>query len=205
MKQLLISSLILFTVTISVQAQTDITVSLVTRPAQPLKKILILSMLKNYDNRKTVENEISWWINDKGYAAFACNKIQKNQDLPSRELIKSMVDENGFDGVLISNLVDVQMKERFEINPDRTGYNPMVPTFYNYLDAYGNAYNLGYNYNTKSFEITTKLFEVSDNVELYECSSSTYQSSDIDKAIENYAKAMAKSLKKNKILQKKSH
>ena len=195
MKPLLIFFLSFFVAVISLQAQTDITVVRKTRPDHLLKKILVLSMVKNYENRKTVENEITWWINDMGFTAYSCNKLQKNEDLPSTELIKSLVEDNGFDGVLISELVDVQMKERYENNPDRNRYNPTIPTYYNVLDAY--------NYNTKSFEINTKLFEVNNNDILFESNSNTYESTDLERSVESYGKAMAKILKRSKILGKR--
>lgn len=203
MKRLLVFFLSVFIVSISLQAQTDITIIKKTQTSNPLKKVLILSPVKNFENRKTLENEISWWMNDRGYAAYACNKLQKNESLPSSELIKSLVDENGFDGILISNLVDVQMKERYESNPEKNRYNPTVPTAYNYLDANQNAYNMGYNYNSKSFEVNTKLFEVDSDSVLFESNSNTYESSNIENAIEGYARSLSKALKKSKILEKK--
>ena len=204
MKQLFIFFLSFFISLISLHAQTDISVVKKSQPSHPLKKILILSLVKNNENRETLENEISWWLNDRGYAAFACNKLQKDENLPTTELIKSLVDENGFDGVLISDLVDVQMKERYDSNPQRYRYNPTTPAFYNYLDASRNAYNMGYNYNTKSFEVNTKLFEVTDNDVLFECNSSTYESSNLENAIESYSKALSRLLKRSKVLAKKS-
>ena len=204
MRQLSTLFLLFFIPSAILYAQTDITVISKDRPSQPLKKILVLSMVKSYENRKTVENEISWWMNDRGFAAFACNKLQKNQDLPNTDLIKKMVEENGFDGILISDLVDVQMKERYESNPQRNSYNPSTPAFYNLLDAGNNAYNMGYNYNTKSFEVNTKLFEGTDHDVLLECNSNTYESSDIENAIESYARALSKLLKRSKFIEKKS-
>lgn len=204
MKQPTILLLLIFSNILSVQAQTDIAVIKKTHPSKPLKKILILSPVKNYENRKTLENEISWWINDKGFAAFSCNKLQKNENLPTTELIKLLVEENGFNGVLISDLVDVQMKERYKSNTQRNSYNPSVPSFYNYLDANNNAYTMGYNYNTKSFEVNTKLFKADDYDILFECNSNAYESTNFENAVESYAKALSRMLKHSKILEKKT-
>ncbi len=186
-------------------AQTEVSVVHYQDSLLKPKKILVLSMNKIFENRKTVENEISWWLNSRGFNAFPANKLSSTEDFPSTAMIHKMVEDNGFDGVLISNIIDIQMKERYENTQQHYNYNPTVPTYTNFLDAYKNEFNMGYNYNTKTYMIDTKIFDVKTETLLLETNSSTQESNDLDKTIENYSKSLARIIAKKKVLEKKKN
>ena len=185
-------------------AQTNINIIRYTHLPYKFKKILVISLNKIYEDRKTIENEISWWVNNKGFRAYSYNKLSQSQELPSSNIINNVVEENEFDAVLVSDITDIQMKERYENRQSRNNYNPAKPSFYNFLDTYNNSTNLGYNYNTKSYIINTRLFEVKSENVIFEVTSDTYESINLDKAIESYAKSLANALKKSKFLEKKN-
>ncbi len=187
----------------TVTAQTNIEIIKSDHPEQQLKKILVLSLLKDDDSRKTVENEISWWLNDKGFRAYSCNKLIQSPGIPTQKMIDDLVSQQGFDGILVSDLTDIKMKERYESNSRQNNYNPTTPTFYNFLDTYANTYQQGYNYNTKSYVINTHLYDKLTGQTLLEVKSSTYESLDLDRAIENYAKALSRVMVKSRILEKR--
>jgi len=203
MKYFIYCFFILFSVNNHSFAQTNFNIIKSGHPSTKFKKILVISLNKIYEDRKTVENEISWWLNNKEFMAYSYNKLTDAQELPSSKLINDVVAENNFDAILVSDITDVQMKERYENNQRQNNYNPSAPLFYNFLESYNNAYKLGYNYNTKSYLIQTRLFEVKSEAVVFESSSDTYESINLDKAIENYSKSLANALKKSKLLEKR--
>jgi hypothetical protein len=118
--------------------------------------------------------------------------------------LKDIITANNFDAVLVSSVKDIQLKERFENNQQLYNRSPLTPPFYNYLDNYNNIYSIGYTYNTKTFIVETLLFDISTEQPVLSITSSTYESIDLEKAIESYAKALSKAIKKSKLLIKKN-
>jgi hypothetical protein len=183
-------------------AQTSVKTEKIQDSSHPLNKVLIVALNKIPENRKTVEAELTWWINDQGFNAFPYQKFNSSPELPSNDQVKEVISANNFDGVLVSTVTDIQQKERFEKNQQNYYYNPYTPTFYNYLDGYNNIYSIRYTYNTKTFIVETLLFDIASEKPILRITSSTFEEVELDKAIESYAKAMAKALKKSKCLQK---
>ncbi len=190
---------------ITAEAQTEITVTRDSVTVPKIKKILVLSMNNIYENRITVENEITWWLNDRGYWAYPANKLSDSKEFPSKVLIHKMVEDNDLDGVLISDIIDVQMKEHYENTQERYNYNPTAPSYNNFLDSYRNELKQGYNYNTRLFVFKTRIFDVKTQNMIFEANSSTQQTEDLDKAIENYSKSLTRVIIRRKVLEKREN
>jgi hypothetical protein len=184
-------------------AQTSVKTEKIGTPGHPFSKVMIVALNKMFENRKTVEEELTWWISDKGYNAFPYQKFNSSRELPVKDQIKAAIDSNNFDAVLISSVKDIQQKERYEHNPQGYYYSPLTPTFYNYLDTYNYIYSIGYTYNTKTYVVETLLFDIASEQPVLRITSSTYEDVELDKAIESYAKALSKALMKSKMLAKK--
>lgn len=196
----LIPFLVLLYFTVAAEAQSNHADNKSDHPAHSYKKILIVSLIRVYDFRVTVEDEISWWLRDKGFDVYSCNKFFPSQDLPSNKAINNVIEKNDFDAVLISDVKDIKDRERFEDTQQRYNYDPGKPKIYYYFDSYNNAYNQGYTYNTKSYQIDTKLFDVKSEEVVFEVKSTTYESVNLDEAIEKFAKSLANTIKKSKLL-----
>jgi hypothetical protein len=182
--------------------QTYFQSSVVNALDTPLKKIMILHLGENYDIRKTVEGEITYWLSKFKFIAAPSNRFFNHSRIPTQENIIKVLEDNNFDGILTTIFVNIESKERFE-NP-QSAYNlsPNSPTFYNILDSYQNKYSTGYVIQETAFVVETKLFEAIDKQNLYEASTETYQTQSMDLAVENFSKSIARDLKKSKLLEK---
>ena len=56
-------------------AQSGLSANKQGKPTHLYKKVLVLSLNRIYDFRKTVEDEITWWLKEKGFNAHSCNKL----------------------------------------------------------------------------------------------------------------------------------
>lgn len=168
-----------------------------------IKKVMILHLGEIYDIRKTLESEITYWLNKYKFDATPSYRYFEQNQVPTKENIKKTLKENNFDAILTTVVVTLASKEKFE-NP-QSAYNLTInsPTFYNYLDTYQNKYSTGYTVQEKTFVVQTNLFMVDDEKAIYKATTQTDQPGTMDFAIQDFSKAIAKSLKSSKVLDKK--
>jgi len=168
-----------------------------------LKKVMILHLGEVYDTRKTIESEITYWLNKYKYDASPSFRYFDQNQVPKKENIKTILKENDFDAILTTVLTTLESKEKFE-NP-QSAYNLTInsPTFYNYLDSYQNKYSTGYSVQQKTFVVQTNLFLADDERIIYTAITQTDQPGSVDLAVQEFAKAIAKSLKTSKLFDKK--
>ncbi len=194
---------ICFVVVSNASGQTNIQSSSINEMDLKLDNIMILHLGENYDTRKTVEGEITFWLSKYKFTASPSNRYFDHKRIPTKDQIVKVLKENEFDGILTTVFTDIETKERFE-NP-QAAYNltPTSPTIYNFLDSYQNKYSTGYTIQEKAFVVHSRLFKTSDESILYEATTETYQPQSLDIAVENFSKSIAKELKKSKVLEKK--
>ena len=206
MRRLLISAGLLFVILIISSSitlsQTYFQSSVVGEIDTQLRKIMILHLSEDYDTRKIVEGEITYWLSKYDFVSVPSHRLFDHNRIPTRENINAVLKENDLDGILTTAFVTIESKERFQ-NP-KSNYNlsPNSPTFYNFLDSYQNKYNTGYTILEKAFVVDTKLFETDSEQNLYQASTETYQTASLDQAIEDFSKSIAKDLKKSKLLKR---
>lgn len=194
---------ICFVVVSNASGQTNIQSSSIKEMELKLDNIMIIHLGENYDTRKTVEGEITFWLSKYKFSASPSNRYFDHKRVPTKDQIVKVLKENEFDGILTTVFTDIETKERFE-NP-QAAYNltPTSPTIYNFLDSYQNKYSTGYTIQEKAFVVHSKLFKTSDESILYEATTETYQPQSLDIAVEDFSKSIAKELKKSKVLEKK--
>ena len=195
--------IICFIMAFNTFSQTNVQSSAINEMDSKLDNIMILHLGENFDTRKTVEGEITFWLSKFKFSASPSNRYFKHKRIPTKDQIVKVLEENGFDGILTTLFTDIETKERFE-NP-QAAYNltPTSPTIYNFLDSYQNKYSTGYTIQEKAFVVHSKLFKTDDTSVLYEATTETYQPQSLDIAVEDFSKSIAKELKKSKVLEKK--
>jgi len=168
---------------------------------QKLKKIMVLYLGTNYEKRKMVESEVTYYINVSGFEAQQSFKHIEETDLPDTETIVNILEKNGFDGILVIEVVDVELKKE-RVNAHMTyGRGPGAPYLYDYFSVY-RRYSEGYERIETTFELETSLFRLEDKSLIYSNTSKAYNKGDIDLALEGFAKGTAKKLKSSKTLLK---
>lgn len=175
-------------------------------PGEKLKKIMIMFLGHNYENRKTVESEITYYINDSGFEALQSYKYFTVTHVPEPDTIIMALEDNGFDGLLVIEIIDVALKEervnaKMTYGPAPGPGTPYLYGFYNYFSIYF-RYSEGYERIDTSFELETSLFRLEDKSLIYSNTSKAYDKGDIDIALEGFAMDTAKKLKKSKTLLK---
>jgi hypothetical protein len=168
-----------------------------------LGKIIILHLGGIYENRRMIEDELTYWLNQEGYQAFPSYRFLETRNLPSKAELETMISENGFDGILITRVTDIDTRERYENTQQRYGSSPTEPVFYNYLDSYNNQFSTGYSFLERTYVIDIELHSVEDEKLIYKTNAETRVSESLDKVVENFSKTIAKNLKRSNLLKKK--
>jgi hypothetical protein len=169
-----------------------------------LGKILILHLGGIYENRQIIEDELTYWINQKGYNAYPSYRYFPAKNLPKRAELATIIEENGFDGILITQVKDIDIRERYENTQQRYATSPSEPVFYNYLDAYKNQFSTGYSFLERTYVIDVELHAVKEEKLIYKSTAETRVSESLDQVVQDFSKTIAKNLKRSDLLKKKN-
>jgi hypothetical protein len=183
--------------------QTYIDQSKIAEGNYNLEKIIILHLGGIYDNRRLIEDELTYWLNHEGYSASPSYRYLQSQNLPNKVELSAILLENNFDGVLITQLKDIDTRERFENTQQRYNASPTDPVFYNYLDAYKNQYKAGYSFLERTYIVDVELHAVKDEKLIYKSTAETRDLESLDLVVEDFSKTIAKNLKRSNLLKKK--
>ncbi len=168
---------------------------------EKLKKIMILFIGKKYENRKSLEGELTYYINEKGFDALPSTKYIPGIGLPDKETVIKTLEENDFDGILLVQVIDLDVKEKWVNAKLKYGNRQTSPIFFSYYDL-SLQYTPGYSTQEISYELECSLFRTSDKSMLFSTNSKAYDRESLDLAMEGYAKNMADQLKRSKTLLK---
>lgn len=168
---------------------------------EKLEKIMIIFLGKNYDNRKSLEGELTYYINEKGFNGYPSTKYIPGIGLPDKETVIKTLEENDFDGILIVQVIDLDVKQKWVNAKMKYGNSTITPIFFSYYDL-SLQYSPGYSTQEMSYELESTLFRTSDKSEVFSTTSKAYNRESLDLAMESYARSMADQLKRSKILLK---
>lgn len=168
---------------------------------EKLEKIMIIFVGKKYENRKLLEGEMTYYINDKGFNAEPSVKYFTDTELPEKEEIIPKLEENGFDGILVVQVLDLDVKEEWENAKLKYGNSPTATPFFNYYEL-SLQYTPGYSTQEFTYELVSTLFRTDDKVQLFTTVSNVYEQESLDLAMESFAQHLANQLKKSKTLVK---
>jgi hypothetical protein len=168
---------------------------------EKLEKIMILFLGKNYENRKLLESELTYYINEKGFSAAPSTRYIPGGSIPDTETVIAALEENDFDGILVVQVIDLDVKQKWVNAKMKYGNTPTTPFFYDYYSL-SLQYSVGYSTQEMSYELESTLFRTSDKSEVYTTTSRAYDRESLDLAIESFAKTTARQLKSSKKLAK---
>lgn len=172
-----------------------------------MKKILVLAVLENYLIRQEFEDEM-----EKLLAKSGVEGVRSHMVLPPRnELmegeLKERIKEGDFDGVLVIRPIAAR-QESEEVVTGVAGHFYAPPPGYYSLWPYWNM-AWGHAFTTSSYtqEKTVvsaefNLYNVSDERLLWNGETDTVYSEDFRKLARDYAKALVKQLKRDKVIGK---
>ena len=85
----------------------------------PAKKILIIGVFKDQDEKTSFEDEFQRQLKAAGTDAVVSHTVFPEEDIIDREAIKSKVKELNVDSVLVTRVMDVKNAGGFETYPSR--------------------------------------------------------------------------------------
>jgi len=163
--------------------------------------VLLLHYGKDFENRKTIENEVAYWLRDKGYKVTPSIDVYNNKILPSVELIKKTISTGDFDALLISRVQDVKQQDIHTDTQARySSYDPYATTYYSWFNRQANMNTQGYSFREKAFIVETRLFDKETEKVVYSITTKTFDSESFDSVVEDFSKSIVKSIDKSKLL-----
>ena len=165
--------------------------------------ILFLHYGKDFENRKTIENEVTYWLRDKGYKVTPSVDVYKNNILPSVEIVRRTLSTGMFDALLISRVQDVKEQDMHSDTQGRySSYDPNAVTYYAWFNKEANMNTQGYSFKEKAFMVETRLFDTETEKVVYSIITKTYDSESFDSVVENFSKSIVRSVAKSDLLEK---
>lgn len=170
------------------------------------EKILIVALTDNQEARSTFENTMVKDLNEQGIIAENSLTLLppfKNAEPPTETEIHEVILSQGFDGVIVTSLENVESQEVYQY--DNNMYNPVyyrhgryIYSHYNYMN------NSGYYKEEKSYVIESRLFNVSapskEEAVVWSGQSTITDPTSYYSASRQYAKRLVKTLIKNNII-----
>ena len=126
---------------------------------QPLQKVLIIGLAKRENIRNQFENVLSNQLEKEGVEAIASHKVlPKSEEKPDREVVLAKVRELGISNVMVARSINKK-----EITNHQYG-GVVLGGVAVYSDGgwygYGYGYSYDREYDTDSFTISTRLYDV---------------------------------------------
>ena len=182
---------------------TDLTYTTPNSPSGPIKKVVVVALTPVVETRTLLENELVFWLRDNGYDATASVKISKpRRRLPEESELRSLVDENGMDGVLTVRLMDVEKESRY-VSSTETRATSITDTYvYNYLNAWRDVYVPGYYASSSILKVESNLYEVRKEQIIFTAQSQTLEAASLEGLISDLSQALTYNIKKSKVLTK---
>jgi hypothetical protein len=171
------------------------------KSVEKLEKIMIIFVGKKYENRRLLEGEMTYYINDRGFNAEPCVRYFTDTELPEKEEIIPILEENGFDGILVVQVLDLDVKEEWQNAKLKYGNSPTATPFFNYYEL-SLQYIPGYSTQKFKYELVSTLFRTYDKEQVFTTVSTVYEQESLDLAMESFAQHLANQLKKSKTLAK---
>jgi len=168
-----------------------------------LEKVVVMHLGGIVENRKIIEGELTYWLNKKGINAFPSYKFTSGSNLPNRTELGRIIEDNHFDGVLITRLENVEATERYENAQQRYGTSPVGTEFYNYIDAYKNQYSTGYNFIQLIYVVNTELHAVNGEKLIFRSRTETREADTQELAVKEFSKSIASELAESGLFKKK--
>jgi hypothetical protein len=163
----------------------------VTVDVSRLNKVLVVAMMNNEANRRSTEDKLSSLLKGKGVPSY--NYLTKDVTKDGEDRIREKVRDQGFDGVVIMRLADVEK--------DRTYVPGRYPVYYGrfwgyYWNAWNAFYDPGYYKTTKTYTVETNVYSLKQDKLIWSGITSTVDPSGVDKLMKASANAVYKEMKK---------
>jgi len=177
---------------------------LADQPMPKFKKILVIGVMENYLIRQELEDEMERLLAKSGLQGIKSHMVLPPRNEMMEGELKQRIKESDFDGVLIIR-PKAMRKETKEVVKNLAG--PYVPpagyyTFWPYWNmAWGQVYVPSSNVKEETYVSTEfNLYNTKDEKLLWSGETETVYLEDFGKLAREYARALVKQLKKDKVI-----
>ena len=95
----------------------------------PYSSVLVVSLFKSFDIRRYLEADIVTQLEARGIKAVASTSMMNTRTPVTRETFLAMVESQGSDSVLVTQLVDLETEAKLRDSRPESTYN-VWPTYY---------------------------------------------------------------------------
>ena len=177
-------------------------------PMPKLKKILVIAVLENYLIRQEFEDEMERLLAKSGVEGVRSHMVLPSREEVSEAELKKWIIEGDFDGALVIRPRAVRTEtEEVVTSSVGTYYAPPAPyyNFYPYMHmAWGQVYTTSsYTKENTIVSADFNLYDTKTEKLIWNGETETHYTKDFGKLAREYARALVKQLKKDKVIGKK--
>lgn len=166
----------------------------------PFDNILIVGVSDQETVRRVFENTFVDRLGEENIKATAGFAVMPGETRPTEEMVREVVREIRFDGVLVTHLVGVEDKEVYHPPTYRPGpYYHGFGGYYGYVGGY--VYEPGYYSRHTSVKLETNLYDARTEELVWSIQSETMNPGSEQKLIDAKIKTVVKHLKAQGLLQ----
>ena len=170
----------------------------------PMHKILVVAVSDTSLGRRTYEDRFAEALAEGGAEAVSSYNLLPSSDRLTRAELEGVVSRHGFDGVIVSRLLEV--REETTVVPPSTQVVPSYGYGYGYYGYYGGGYDVvhspGYTRTTEIVRLETKLWNAANSELAWGITSETFDPTSTDDAISSVTKKLVWKLSEDGLLVK---
>lgn len=160
-----------------------------------LNKVLVVALLNSEANRRSTEDKLSELLNGKGVQSY--NYLTKDITKERQESIKEKLKEEGFDGVVIMRLADVDKDVQYVPGQYPIYYGRFWGYYWNAWNAY---YDPGYFKTTKTYTVETNVYSLRRDKLIWSGITSSVDPSNLNKLMDAVAMTVYKHMQREGFL-----
>ena len=170
------------------------------QPGPPAKKVLVVAVVPQPQQRRTLEGEFVELLKARGLEAAPGSELAPEGKPLARAGVEELVRRGGYDAVLVSRYAGTNTTATYV--PGGTVGDPMGMGFYGYYDAlYPTVYSPGALVQNETVNVETMLYRTEGKGELvWSTTSETFNPSSPYKAIEDISAAVVKRMAEDKVI-----
>lgn len=159
---------------------------------EELNKVLIIALIENEANRYKAEHQIVKYLEGKGVVSH--DYLDASMNGKSDEEIMKKIKSDGFDGIVLMYLLDVD-KERIYM-PEEINYNQNSSVNFGeyYLRNHQRYLREGSYITTKTYILETVIFSLKDNTIIWSGITKTFEPSGIKRMTNEISKVIYKQM-----------
>lgn len=161
-----------------------------------MHKLLVIGVAETDLIRRTYEDRFSEALRNFGADAVASYQLLPTTDQIDREELEALVRAQGFDGVMVTRLLDIT--EETTVVPPSTQIIPVAGYGYGYYGYYGAHYEVlhtpGYTRTTEIVRLETKLWNAKDSQLVWGVTSETFDPKSTSDGVESVTRSLANQL-----------